>query len=94
MTEEEIAVAWFRATRELDNIKLEIAGLESEIKRIGVRLSAHGKLLLETPCEAWNYPVESLSDDLLKSWEMAKRYTDLLGQRADKETEVERFVRR
>ncbi|MGB6691597.1 MAG: hypothetical protein WBE76_27485 [Terracidiphilus sp.] len=91
MVENEIAVAWFKAAKELKAIELEIAGLESELKRTGQSLVETGRTLVSKPDMGWNIISDSLIEDIAKIRERAQRYSDLLGRRADKRCEVESF---
>jgi hypothetical protein len=91
MSDNEIAGAWLKSVRELKALELEIAGLESEIKRSGEALIEVGKVFLKTPDLSGNIDTVSLAEDIRSTGERARRYTDLLLQRASKKSEVEKF---
>jgi hypothetical protein len=91
MSDNEIAAAWLRVRKDLKQIDLEIAGLETELKQMGVSLKAAGDVFLKTPDMSWNIDAQSLSDALLAAEKQAKRYSDLLADRADKQAQIEKF---
>ena len=91
MVENEIAAAWFKATKELKALELELAGLESELKRTGQSLIDTGKILVSKPDMGWNIVSDSLVEDIAKIRERTQRYSDLLGRRSDKRSELEKF---
>lgn len=93
MSDEEIGFAWLKATKEMQAIQLEIAGLESELRRTGEALLEIGTRFSKTPSIAGNIDVKTLSEDILTAGERAKRYSDLLGRRTDKEAEINKFER-
>lgn len=91
MTSAEIGAAWLTAKKELNAIQLELAALNSELKRTGEKLAGIGNSLAEKPDMAWNIDTQTLSADILTAGVRAKRYNELLGKLADKQIEIKKF---
>jgi hypothetical protein len=91
MSQDEIDAAYGKARRELKAIEQELAGLHSELTRLGGQLIAIGDILANKPENAWNIDIISLVADIQTAGDRAKRYSGLQTKLADKYAEVRRF---
>jgi hypothetical protein len=91
MSDVEIASAWLRATKELKAIELEFAGLGSELRRTGGALVAAGTILADDPGNANKAGLDSLAEEIQVASKRARRLAELIGLRAGKKAEVDRF---
>ncbi len=83
--------AWLKARQDLREIESELAGLERELKQTGESLRAAGQVLVKTPGMAGKIDTQSLSETIVKAAEKAKRYRELVAERADKHAEIDRL---